>query len=103
MTIGAVFPDSASADHPRGSRWSRAVSLIVALVSREPRSFAVAVSAAAVFALCTAGSSLGVRWVIDHVIVPRFGEGSVATGTVITGCLILVVISLVRAAGVVVR
>lgn len=77
--------------------------MIVALVSREPRSFAVAVSAAAVFALCTAGSSLGVRWVIDHVIVPRFGEGSVATGTVITGCLILVVISLVRAAGVVVR
>lgn len=89
---------------PRGaSRFARARSLILALVSRQKLSFVVAVSGAAVFALCTAGSSLGVRWVIDRVIVPRFREGSVAGATVATGCVILVVISLVRAAGVVVR
>lgn len=103
VTIAAAAPNDAAADPARVSRWSRAVSLISALVSRKRVSFAVAVTGAAVFALCTAGSSLGVRWVIDHVIVPRFREGSVTTGTVFTGCLILVVISLVRAAGVVVR
>lgn len=75
----------------------------MALVSRQKWSFVIAVSGAAVFALCTAGSSLGVRWVIDHVIVPRFREGAVEWGTVATGCVILVVIALVRAAGVVVR
>lgn len=85
------------------SRYARAVRLIGALVSRQKLTFAVAVGGAAVFALCTAGSSLGVRWVIDRVIVPRFREGSVAGGTVLSGCLILVVLSLVRAAGVVVR
>lgn len=88
---------------PVTSRFARARALIGALVSRQKLSFAVAVSGAAVFALCTAGSSLGVRWVIDRVIVPRFRDGEVAGATVATGCVILVVISLVRATGVVVR
>lgn len=85
------------------SRFSRAVTLLVALVSRQRGTFAIAVGGAAVFALFTAGSSLGVRWMIDQVIVPRFDTGRVAAGTVIAGCLILVVIALIRAVGVVVR
>ena len=40
---------------------------------------------------------------IDNVIVPRFVEGSVGWGTVVFGCGLLIVIALIRAAGVVVR
>lgn len=85
------------------SRFARAVGLLTALVSRQRGTFAVAVAGAAVFAFFTAASSLGVRWMIDNVIVPRFEQGSVATATVVTGCLLLIAIALVRAAGVVVR
>ena len=63
----------------------------------------MAVSGAFVYALCTAGSSLGVRWVIDHVIVPRFDGGDVSASILLSGCLVLVSIAVVRAAGVVVR
>lgn len=77
--------------------------LIRDLVSFRKGQFVVAVSGAAVFAFCTAGSSLGVRWMIDHVIIARFESGSVPAGTVVAACLLLVCISLVRAVGVVVR
>lgn len=90
-------------DEAGGSQFSRGVSLIRDLVRHRRSSFAVAVSGAAVFAFCTAGSSLGVRWMIDHVVIERFESGSVRAGTVVTACLVLVCISLVRAAGVVVR
>lgn len=63
----------------------------------------MAVSGAFVYALCTAGSSLGVRWVTDHVIVPRFDGGDVSASVLLSGCLVLVSIAVVRAAGVVVR
>src|SRR5215204_3230004 len=68
-----------------------------------PRLFAVAVAGASVFALCTVASSFAVRWVIDHVILPRFEEGSVATGTVVAGCSLIIGIGVVRAFGVIVR
>ena len=68
-----------------------------------PRPFAIAVSGAAVFALCTVASSAAIRWVIDHVIVPRFDEGSVAAGTVLAGVGLIIGIGVVRAGGVVVR
>ena len=84
-------------------RSRRGARLILELVRHQPRTFAVAVSGAAVFAVCTAGSSLGVRWIIDRVIIPRFDEGGVGWTTVLTGCLVIVAISLVRATGVVVR
>ncbi|MGA0863223.1 MAG: ABC transporter ATP-binding protein [Ilumatobacteraceae bacterium] len=85
------------------SRLSRAFALLVSLVSRQPGTFAVAVSGAAVFAVFTAGSSLGVRWMINNVIVPRFEDGKVTAGTVLAGSLLLIAIAIVRAAGVVVR
>jgi ABC-type multidrug transport system fused ATPase/permease subunit len=84
-------------------RTRRGARLILDLVRHQPRTFAVAVTGAAVFAVCTAGSSLGVRWIIDHVIIPRFDGDGVAWTTVLAGCLVIVGISLVRATGVVVR
>lgn len=68
-----------------------------------PGSFAGAVTGAVVFAVCTVASSIAVRWVIDEVILPRFETGDVATSTVVTGCLLIVGIGILRAAGVVMR
>jgi ATP-binding cassette, subfamily B, bacterial len=59
----------------------------------------VAVAGAFVFALCTVASSIAIRWVIDQVILPRFEDGQVATATVVTGCLLIVGIGVLRAAG----
>ncbi|HEX6656876.1 MAG TPA: hypothetical protein VF065_02265, partial [Ilumatobacter sp.] len=67
-----------------------------------PRPFAIAVSGAALFALCTVGSAIAVQWVTDHVIVPRFDEGQVAVGTVLIGVGLIIGIGFLRAAGVVV-
>ena len=55
--------------------------MVAAEVRLHPRPFAIAVSGAAVFALFTVASSAAVQWVIDHVIVPRFDDGSVAAST----------------------
>ena len=85
------------------SRFRSGVRLIRDLVATRRGSFVIAVSGAAVFAFCTAGSSLGVRWMIDNVVIRRFDQGSVGAGTVLAGCLLLVAISVVRAVGVVVR
>ena len=77
--------------------------MVAAEVRLHPRPFAIAVSGAAVFALFTVASSAAVQWVIDHVIVPRFDDGSVAASTVATGVALIIGIGLVRGVGVVVR
>ena len=73
------------------------------MVSLHRRTFVIAVAGAAVFALCTVASSIAVQWVTDHVIVPRFEEGSVAAGTVAAGVGLIIGIGLLRATGVVIR
>lgn len=87
----------------RFDRARRGVGLVVSMVRLHPRLFAVAVAGATVFAVCTVASSFAVQWVVDRVILPRFDEGEVAVGTVLTGALLIIVIGVVRAAGVVVR
>ena len=73
------------------------------MTSLHKRTFIIAVCGAAAFALCTVASSVAVQWVTDHVIVPRFEDGSVAAGTVAAGVALIIGIGLLRAAGVVVR
>jgi hypothetical protein len=70
------FPDPTR----RFERARRGLNLIVSMVRLHPKPFAIAVSGASVFALCTVASAFAVRWVIDNVILPRFEEGSVAVG-----------------------
>ncbi len=77
--------------------------MLRAMVSLHRRTFLIAVGGAAVFALCTVASSVAVRWVTDHVIVPRFEDGSVGAGAVAAGVAMIIGIGLLRAAGVVVR
>ena len=73
------------------------------LLVLHPKLFAAAVGGASLFAVCTVASSIAVRWVIDHVILPRFEEGAVATSAVVTGCALIIGIGILRAVGVVVR
>lgn len=77
--------------------------MVVAMVGLHRRMFAIAVGGAAVFALCTVLSSVALRWVIDHVFVPRFEEGEVAGSTLAAGITFVMVVGVIRSAGVVVR
>ncbi len=78
-------------------------AFIAAMVRRQPKTFAIAVGGASVYALCTVASSVVIRWVIDNVIVPRFEEGDVAVATVVTGCALIIGVGVLRAIGVVIR
>lgn len=79
------------------------IAFVRALVRRQPKTFAIAVGGAFLFAMLTVASSIVIRWVIDNVIVPRFDEGGVATSTLVTGCVLIIGVGVLRAASVVVR
>lgn len=87
----------------RFGRARESLGMLRAMVALHPRIFVVAVLGASVFALCTVASSVAVEWVTDHVLVPRFEEGTVGAGTVLAGIGMIIGIGLLRAAGVVVR
>lgn len=88
------------------TRLRRYAGFVRALVRLHPKYFAIAVTGAFVFALCTVASSIAVQWVIDNVIIPRFDENdgiTVTAGTVVTGCVAIIGIGLLRIVGVVTR
>jgi len=85
------------------NRFRRAVKLIVELIGYHPGLFITSMVGASIYALCTVASSWALQWVIDRIILPRFDEGSVSTGTVLTGVVILVILALIRAGGVILR
>ena len=58
---------------------------------------------AAVFAICTVGSSWLLRWIIDEVIVTRFDTNTFSLSQTLTAVGLLIGLSLIRACGVVVR
>jgi ABC-type multidrug transport system fused ATPase/permease subunit len=85
------------------SRLREAFQLIRVIVKFHPKLFTIAVSGAAVFAICTVGSSIGVRWMVDRVILIRFQEGRLDTTAILIGACLVIGIGLIRAAGVIVR
>lgn len=86
-----------------GKRAGRNIRFVIELVSVHPGLFAVAVCGAAVFALLTVASSVAIGRVIDDVILPRFDEGSVSTGTVLAGLGLVIGIGVVRSVAIVIR
>jgi ABC-type multidrug transport system fused ATPase/permease subunit len=58
---------------------------------------------AAVFAVCTVGSSWLLRWIIDEVIIRRFDTNTFSFSQTMTAVGLLIGLSLIRAGGVVVR
>jgi ABC-type multidrug transport system fused ATPase/permease subunit len=87
----------------RFDRARRGADLIVSMIRLHPRLFAVAVSGAALFAICTVASSFAIRYVTDDVILPRFEEGSVERSALFTGIGLIIGIGVLRAVGVVIR
>lgn len=84
-------------------RLADAVRLIRSIVSFHRGLFITAVAGAALFAVCTVASSIGVRWMVDRVILVRFNEGRLDLGALVTGSILVIGIGLLRAVGVVVR
>jgi ABC-type multidrug transport system fused ATPase/permease subunit len=60
-------------------------------------------SGAAVFAICTVGSSWLLRWIIDEVIIRRFDTDTFSISQTLTAVGLLLGLSLIRACGVIVR
>ena len=96
-----VTRDSAKADAK--GRLAEAAKLVNQIVRFHPRLFVIAVSGAALFAICTVASSIGLKWMIDRVILVRFEKGEVDLAALIAGSFIVIGIGLLRALGVVVR
>ncbi len=96
-----VTPDSTTTEAK--SRLKEASHLINRLVRFHPKLFITAVSGATLFALCTVASSIGLRWMIDRVILVRFEQNIVDLPALIAGSVIVIGIGLLRAFGVVVR
>jgi len=90
--------------HPTSSgRFRRATTLIRSLVAYHPGLFAISMSGAAVFAVCTVGSSWLLRWIIDEVIIRRFDTDTFSISQTFTAVGLLIGLSLIRACGVIVR
>ncbi|HSL74805.1 MAG TPA: ABC transporter ATP-binding protein [Ilumatobacteraceae bacterium] len=85
------------------ARMRRSAGFIWSMIKVRPKLFSIAVAGSTVFAILTVASSFAVGWVIDEVILPRFEDGEVATGTFLTGLALLIGIGVLRAAAIVVR
>jgi ABC-type multidrug transport system fused ATPase/permease subunit len=96
-----VTPDSTTSEAK--SRLKEASHLINQLVRFHPKLFAIAVSGATLFALCTVASSIGLRWMIDRVILVRFEQNIIDLAALVAGSVIVIGIGLLRAFGVVIR
>jgi ABC-type multidrug transport system fused ATPase/permease subunit len=97
----ATIDPSAPSDQRNVFR--RGVKMIAAEVSLHPRPFALAVTGAAIYGTATVASSVVLRWVIDHVIVPGFEDDGVTFATVVTGLCMVIAVGIVRASGVILR
>ena len=96
-----VTRDSTKADAK--GRLGEAAQLIREVVRFHPRLFLIAVLGAALFAVCTVASSIGLKWMIDRVILVRFESGKIYLGALVAGSVIVIGIGLLRALGVVIR
>jgi ATP-binding cassette subfamily B protein len=93
---------SASPDAPSGTL-ARGLRMLRAELAMHRGTFAVGIAGAALFAAATVGSAFAVQWVTNHVILPRFDEGHVATGTVVAGAALIIAVGIAKAVGVVIR
>lgn len=91
----ATMPEEVSRPRP--------LQLIRELIAYHPGTFLVSMAGAAVFAVCTVGSSWALRWVIDSAILPRFERAATNRGSVLLGVTVLIAVALTRAGGVIVR
>lgn len=94
---------TSDSSHEAKSRLIEAANLVRRIVKFHPRLFVTAVLGAAVFAVCTVASSIGLQWMIDNVIIVRFEQDDTDIVALFVGSLIIIGIGLLRAFGVVIR
>ena len=81
----------------------RGARLLWLSVRTQPRPFALAVTGAALFAVMAVGGTFVIGRVTDDVLTPAFQEGGVERSAVATGAVAIVLASLLRMVGVVLR
>jgi ABC-type multidrug transport system fused ATPase/permease subunit len=84
------------------SLWRRGISTLRRFIVAHPGPFATSVLGSAVFALTSVLGTVVLGRVTDHVIIPAF-KGDVATSTIWTGAIAIVVVAFIRSAGVITR
>lgn len=86
-----------------GEMVRRGLQMLRAELAMHPRSFVLAVTGAAVFAIATVAQSFVLGRIVDRVVLPRFDQGHVGSGAVIGAVVALVMVGAARAGGVVFR
>jgi ABC-type multidrug transport system fused ATPase/permease subunit len=81
----------------------RGLRLLALAVRQEPRSYAVALAGATVYAVMTVGQAYALGWVTGHVIVPAFRDGRTSAGSLASAAALIVAVAAVKSAGVIVR
>lgn len=81
----------------------RGLAVLWAEVRLHPRPFSYAVAGSLIYALATVLSSVVISRVVDDVITPRFAEGHIGSGAVITGALAIFGVGVLKSGGIVFR
>jgi ATP-binding cassette subfamily B protein len=81
----------------------RGFALLGRAVRHEPRIFAFAVGGSAVYGVMTVGAAWVLGRVTDEVISPAFKTGDTSTGALVGAALLIMAVSLLKAAGIVAR
>ncbi|WP_326821500.1 ABC transporter ATP-binding protein/permease [Streptosporangium sp. NBC_01639] len=69
-------------------------------IRAEKAVFAAATLSSALYGVMTVGSAWALGWATEHVVLPAFAKGDVATGTLVTGALLILGVALLKAFGV---
>ncbi|MGH1562713.1 ABC transporter ATP-binding protein [Mumia sp. DW29H23] len=92
-----------TAVRPARSVTRRGFGIIGIGVAEEKRRFALAVLGSLVYGAMTVADAWVLGWATDHVVVPSFRDGEIATGAAVVACLLFLSVALLRAWGVIVR
>ncbi len=84
------------------SMWRRGVATLRRFIVAHPVPFTTSVIGSSVFALTSVLGTIVLGRVTDHVIIPSF-KGHVASSTIWTGAIAIVVVAFIRSAGVITR
>ena len=101
--VSTVVVPPAAAERPHHLRDGARLVRLLLRHRKHKVLFATAVGGAVLFAACTVVSSLVIGAIIDHIIRPRFVDGHVDASTVVGLLGLLILVGVVRAAGVIVR
>ncbi|WP_370619275.1 ABC transporter ATP-binding protein [Mumia sp. Pv 4-285] len=92
-----------SAVRPTRSITRRGFGIIGTGVAQEKRRFSIAVVGSIVYGAMTVADAWVLGWATDHVVIPSFRDGEIATGAAVVAFLLFMSVALLRAWGVIVR